>query len=194
MNDRTRTLGVFDMNCRLQRSRPRLALALLGMLAALTIAPTLVSAAAPLKAVTIEGITEYRFDNSFIRREDLASEMTVVRSEFEMGENSPERVLSQRMMAVAYEWHNYGKSTIGNRSDIERVPIERLQAFYRKHYQPDNVVLVVGGKFEENTALDLIGKSFGQIPRPKRELDKTYTEEPAQDGERSVMLRRIGKT
>ena len=51
----------------------------------------------------------------------------MVRNEFEMGENSPEIVLEQRMMAVAYEWHNYGKSTIGNRTDIERVPIERLQ-------------------------------------------------------------------
>src|SRR5262245_25233078 len=76
-----------------------------------------------------------RMVNSFVRREDLLKEMTVVRNEFEMGENSPDRILSQRMSAVAYEWHNYGKSTIGNRSDIERVPIDRLQAFYRKFYQ-----------------------------------------------------------
>ena len=67
-----------------------------------------------------------RLVNSFIRREDLLKEMTVVRNEFEMGENNPAYILSQRMTAVAYEWHNYGKSTIGNRSDIERVPIERL--------------------------------------------------------------------
>src|SRR5262249_18346632 len=73
-----------------------------------------------------------RMVNSYVKREDLISEMTVVRNEFEAGENSPEGILSQRMMASAYEWHNYGKSTIGNRSDIERVPIENLQAFYRK--------------------------------------------------------------
>ena len=64
------------------------------------------------------------------RAEDLSTEMTVVRNEFESGENSPQRVLNQRMMATAFEWHNYGKSTIGNRTDIERVPIDRLQAFY----------------------------------------------------------------
>src|SRR6185437_15710336 len=84
-----------------------------------------------------------RLVNSFIRREDLASEMTVVRSEFEMGENSPSSILMQRMMAIAFEWHNYGKNTIGNRSDIERVPIERLQAFYKKYYQVDNTVLKI---------------------------------------------------
>src|SRR4051812_30499397 len=60
-----------------------------------------------------------RLVRSFIKREDLLSEFTVVRNEFESGENSPQRVLLQRMMAVAYEWHNYGKSTIGNKADIE---------------------------------------------------------------------------
>ena len=88
-----------------------------------------------------------RLVNSNIKAEDLATEFSVVRNEFESGENSPSRVLNQRMMAVAYEWHNYGKSTIGNRSDIERVPIDNLRAFYRKYYQPDNALLVVAGKY-----------------------------------------------
>ena len=134
-----------------------------------------------------------RLVNSFIKREDLLSEFTVVRNEFERGENSPERVLSQRVQAVAYEWHNYGKSTIGNRSDIERVPIDNLRAFYERFYQPDNVVLIVTGKFDERQAVELARKYLGSIPRPTRRLDATYTEEPAQDGERTVILRRVGK-
>ncbi len=134
-----------------------------------------------------------RLINSFIAREALASEMTVVRSEFEIGENNPIGVLFQRMLGASYEWHNYGKSTIGNRSDIERVPIENLQAFYKKYYQPDNIVLIVAGKFDEKKALALIEKYFGSIKAPERKLDKTYTEEPAQDGEHTVTLRRVGK-
>lgn len=134
-----------------------------------------------------------RLVNSFIKREDLISEMTVVRNEFEMGENDEEGILNQRMMAVAYEWHNYGKSTIGNRSDIERVPIDNLQAFYRKFYQPNNAVLIVAGKFDEKRALDLILTNFGPIPRSKHTIEQTYTEEPPQDGERIVILRRVGK-
>ena len=133
-----------------------------------------------------------RLVNSYIKREDLMSEFTVVRNEFERGENSPQSVLSQRVQAVAYEWHNYGKSTIGNRSDIERVPINNLQDFYRKYYQPDNVVLVVTGKFHESKALEYVTKYLGSIPKPERRLDPTYTEEPPQDGERSVVLRRVG--
>lgn len=134
-----------------------------------------------------------RLLTSFIRREDLVKEMTVVRNEFEIGENRPDQILSQRMYAVAFEWHNYGKSTIGNRADIERVPVERLHEFYKKYYQVDNIVLIVAGKFDEKKALEYVGKYFGTLKQPTRVLDNTYTEEPPQDGDRTVMLRRVGK-
>jgi zinc protease len=129
---------------------------------------------------------------SFIRKGDLDKEMTVVRSEFEQGENNPFMILNQRMAGAAFEWHNYGKSTIGNKADIERVPISNLQAFYRKYYQPDNLVLVISGKFDEDKAISYVEKYFGTIKRPARLLEETYTEEPAQDGERMVTLRRVG--
>lgn len=133
-----------------------------------------------------------RMVNSFIAKKDLESEMTVVRNEFEAGENSPFRVTMQRTMGAAYDWHNYGKSTIGARSDIENVSIDRLQAFYRKYYQPDNAVLVVAGKFEEGKTLDLINQYFGVIPKPVRVIEPTYTADPVQDGERTVTVRRVG--
>lgn len=133
-----------------------------------------------------------RLMNSSIKAEDLASEMTVVRNEFEQGENSPGRILFQRMVAAAYEWHNYGKSTIGNRADIERVPVESLRRFYKKYYQPDNTIVTVAGQFDPEQALELVTRYFGSIPRPERVLEPTYTEEPAQDGERLVTLRRVG--
>jgi len=134
-----------------------------------------------------------RMINSLIKAEDLASEMTVVRNEFERGENSPERVLMQRVFSTAYEWHNYGKSTIGNRADIERVPVENLRRFYTRFYQPDNAMLVVAGKFDPQKAVALIQQHFGAIPKPDRVLDTTYTEEPAQDGDRLVTVRRVGE-
>ncbi len=133
-----------------------------------------------------------RLVNSFVKQEDLFSEMTVVRNEFERGENSPAALLNQRVMSAAFDWHNYGKSTIGNRTDIERVPIGKLQEFYRKYYQPDNCLLVIAGKFDEAKAMELVEKYFGKLSKPKRKLDKTYTDEPPQDGERSVTLRRVG--
>ena len=122
--------------------------------------------------------------------------MTVVRNEWEAGENSPRGVLQKRVLSAAYDWHNYGNSTIGARADIENVPIDRLQAFYRKYYQPDNAILVVAGRFDPDRALELVAEKFGVLPRPDRtganQLFTTYTAEPAQDGERTVTLRRVG--
>lgn len=133
-----------------------------------------------------------RMINSFIAKKDLDSEMTVVRNEFERGENSPTGILEERVFSTAYLWHNYGKSTIGARSDIENVPIERLQEFYKRYYQPDNAVLIVAGKFDPEQTLKLISEKFGAIPKPTRVLPGTYTTEPTQDGVREVELHRVG--
>lgn len=130
--------------------------------------------------------------NSFIAKKDLDSEMTVVRNEFEMGENDPSRVLFQRTLATMFDWHNYGKPTIGNRSDIENVRIENLQAFYRRYYQPDNATLIVAGRFDEAKTLAWIAQTFGRIPKPARKLPTLWTVEPTQDGERFFTVRRKG--
>lgn len=133
-----------------------------------------------------------RMVNSFIAKKDLDSEMTVVRNEFESGENDPSGILQERVLSAAYIWHSYGKSTIGARSDLENVPIDRLQAFYRKYYRPDNAMLVVAGRFDEAKALGLIQSTFGKLKKPAEPVPATYTLEPTQDGEREVTLRRVG--
>ena len=102
-------------------------------------------------AITMEAD---RMTHSNIAKKDLDSEMTVVRNEYEMGENSPESVMLKRMQSVAFDWHNYGNATIGNRSDIENVNIQHLQAFYHLYYQPDNAVLIVAGKFDVADAIE----------------------------------------
>src|SRR4030095_4445957 len=101
-----------------------------------------------------------RMVNSWMRKSDLDPEMTVVRNEFESGENNPQLVLFGKMLASAFQWHNYAHMPIGARSDIENVNIERLQAFYKLYYQPDNAVLIVAGKFETDPTLAAIAKYF----------------------------------
>lgn len=138
------------------------------------------------------GMEADRLVNSWIKQEHLTKEMTIVRSEFERGENNPVAIMFQRITDVAFQWHNYGKSTIGNQSDIMRVPAKNLRVFYQKYYQPDNVTVVIAGKFDRAEALELVVKHFGTIAKPSRKLPQTYTEEPPQDGERIVVLRRSG--
>jgi zinc protease len=133
-----------------------------------------------------------RMVNSFIAKKDLESEFTVVRNEFESGENDPGSVLMDNVINAAYLWHNYGQSTIGNRSDIEKVPIENLKAFYKKFYRPDNAVLMITGKFDLEKTLKLVQDKFGKIEKPTTPLRDSHTEEPPQDGEKWVNLSRVG--
>ena len=139
------------------------------------------------------GLEADRMVKTRIEKELLDTEMTVVRNEFERGENNPQEILEERVVATAYLWHNYGKAVIGSRADIEKVPIDKLAAFYRKYYQPDNAVLVIAGQFDQSKALAYVAETCGAIPRPTRKLDETYTVEPVQDGERFVALRRVGE-
>lgn len=91
-----------------------------------------------------------------------------------------------------YQWHNYGKSTIGARADVENVDIPRLQGFYRQYYQPDNATLIVSGKFDSAKVLAWVQQSFGKLKKPTRKLPTLYTIDPVQDGERFVAVRRSG--
>lgn len=138
------------------------------------------------------GLEAERMVNVRMEKKILDTEMTVVRNEFERGENSPGRVLEERVMSTAFLWHNYGKSTIGSRADLERVPIERLAAFYRKYYRPDNVVVTLAGQLDVSKTLAMVAGTLGKIAKPAVPLEETYTTEPVQDGERYVELRRVG--
>jgi zinc protease len=133
-----------------------------------------------------------RMTHANVSRKDLDSEMTVVRNEMESGENNPFRILMEKTNAAAFQWHAYGKDTIGARSDVENVDIPHLQAFYRKYYQPDNATLIVAGAFEPAQVLAEIARDWAATPRPARVIEPTYTVEPVQDGEREVTLRRVG--
>ena len=138
------------------------------------------------------GLEADRMVNMTMLKKDLDTEMTVVRNEMEAGENSPLNVLHERVLAAAYNFHNYGKTVIGNRTDVERVPIANLAVFYNKYYQPDDADLIIAGQFDESKALAMVAETFGALPRPQRVLSQPYTAEPTQEGERSVILRRVG--
>src|SRR5271157_233358 len=138
------------------------------------------------------GLEAERMTSMRIEKELLDKEMTVVRNEFEMGDNYPTNVLEERTIGVAYSFHPYGKPTIGSRSDIENVPIDKLDAFYHKYYRPDNAVVMVAGKFDESKALAGVAAGLGTIARPQTAIPRTYSVEPPQEGERSITLRRRG--
>jgi zinc protease len=135
-----------------------------------------------------------RMRNLWLREEDRQLEMTVVRNEFEQGENDPRQALDVEINAAAIIAHPYHHSTIGWRSDIENVPIEKLRAFYDTYYWPNNATVSVIGDFEPAAVLGLIKKYYGTFTRSPRPIPQVYTTEPEQQGERRVTVRRAGET
>lgn len=134
-----------------------------------------------------------RMRNLLLREEDRDAEMTVVRNEFERGENSPYASLDKEIWATAFQAHPYHHSTIGWRSDIENVPIEKLRDFYDTFYWPNNATVTVIGDFEKNNTLDLLKKYYGKIPSSPQEIPQLYTTEPEQQGARRLVLKRPGQ-
>ena len=128
-----------------------------------------------------------------LREEDRRLEMTVVRNEFERGENNPYSSLEKEIFASAFIAHPYHHSTIGWRSDIENVPIEKLREFYETYYWPDNATVSIIGDFDTKTALELVKKHFGQIPAAPNSIPQIYTTEPPQRGPRRVVVKRTGQ-
>ncbi|MDT5294955.1 MAG: zinc protease, partial [Acidobacteriota bacterium] len=134
-----------------------------------------------------------RMRNSFIADEDRRSEMTVVRNELERGQNEPMLVLDEAVYATAFREHPYHHPTIGWRADVENVPTARLKEFYDTFYHPNNATAIVVGDFEEAHALRLVNKYFGAAPASPAPIPEVYTDEPRQQGERRLVVRRAGE-
>ena len=145
---------------------------------------------------SIEGyvaIEADRMRNLWLHESDRQSEMTVVRNEYERGKNDPVSLLVEEVTAAAYQALPYHHPTIGWRSDIEHVPIERLREFYDTYYWPNNATISVAGDFEPSAMLDLVKKYYGAIPSSNKPIPPMYTEEPEQTGARRVTVKRPGE-
>jgi zinc protease len=134
-----------------------------------------------------------RMRHLWLHEADRQAEMTVVRNEFERGENNPESALMKEVQAMVFMAHPYHHDTIGWRSDIEHVPIAKLRAFYDTFYWPDNATVAVIGDIEPAQALALVDKYYGKISRAPQPIPVVYTEEPPQSGPRRVSVSRPGQ-
>ncbi|MBX9723352.1 MAG: insulinase family protein, partial [Candidatus Obscuribacterales bacterium] len=135
-----------------------------------------------------------RMRNALIREPDRRSEMTVVRNELEIGDDSPDELLDNGLYATAFKEHPYHHPVIGWRSDVENVPTERLRKFYQDFYWPNNATLILVGDFNKDEALKKIDKYFSAIPKSEKPIGDIYTFEPKQEGERRFIIKRGAET
>ncbi len=125
--------------------------------------------------------------------DDCESERTVIISELKGGENDPDSLLDQELVATAFKAHPYRHPTIGWLADLETMTRDELYGYYRRYYAPDNATLVIVGDVDPDDAMARVRQHFGGFA-PSGSLVRRRTREPEQTGERRLVIRREGTT
>jgi zinc protease len=131
-----------------------------------------------------------RMRGSLFSDADLASEMTVVRNEFERSRNNPFELLEEEVWGKAFTKHPYRIPTIGLKEDIEGSTAAKLREFYDKFYWPNNATLAVFGDVPWSEVEKLVLKYFGPIPSSPHAIPEMTIVEPPQKSPRSVSLKK----
>ena len=138
-------------------------------------------------------IESERMANCLYHPDDCESERTVIIAELQGGENDPDQLLDQELVATAFKAHPYRHPTIGWISDLETMTRDDLYSYYRRYYVPNNATLVVVGDVDTDDVMRRVDRQFGPIapgPQPAR----IRTIEPEQTGERRLTIRKEGTT
>jgi zinc protease len=106
-----------------------------------------------------------RMTGLIISDEDVATEREVVIEERRMRtDNDPGALLNEQVRAAQYFIHPYGWPVIGWQHEIEALEREAVMAFYRRHYAPNNAILVVAGDVTAEELRPLAERIYGVIP------------------------------
>jgi zinc protease len=130
-----------------------------------------------------------RMRNLAFDPEEFEAERRVVIEELQIGRDGPWTELDETLEAVAYTAHPYKNPVIGWRKDLERITREEVRDFYRRHYHPGNAILVLVGDFDTRTTLQHVSRLFKDVPAGPADIGRR-SEEPAQNGERSLIIHR----
>ncbi len=134
-----------------------------------------------------------RMVNALFAPKEVESERTVIISERQGSENSPQFLLGEVLQATVFLVHGYHHETIGHLCDLQSMTRDDLYSHYKTYYAPNNCVAVGIGAFDARDMLARIDKAFGKI-KPGPALPALASVEPEQKGERRVTVEGDGTT
>ena len=132
-----------------------------------------------------------RMVDAFFDPDEVETERSVIIAEREASENWPRFMLAEEVIASAFRLHPYRHQTVGWKEDLRAITRDQLYAFYRRHYQPNNAVLVGVGDLDPPSFMAMIERHLGAL-QPGDLPASTIHQEPPQRGERRVTLRLPG--
>jgi zinc protease len=138
---------------------------------------------------TVVDLESDRMRSLRIDDEALEQEREVVKEERRLRtDNSVFGLLEEQLEALVFLAHPYRWPVIGWMDDIERIGRADCESFFRTYYAPSNAVIYCVGDVDAEAVLDLVSRSYGDIPRgpPPAPVPQG---EPPQRGERRALVR-----
>ena len=120
-----------------------------------------------------------------IPEEEFTREQEVIRREFAMIDDDPDRVASREMFASAFKIHPYGIPVIGRLDIFNQLSRDDVVDYYRSRYIPGNLFFVIVGAVEPDEVRDQVASFFQDLPQ--QPLPALHVpQEPKQLGRRDV--------
>ncbi|MCV2349409.1 M16 family metallopeptidase [Paucibacter sp. Y2R2-4] len=132
-----------------------------------------------------------RMQDALLNAADFEKEKPIVLNEMGLRASALPQQLNHALQASAFRQHPYGRPVIGFRADIETLSLQRLQAFYARHYRPSQAVVMISGAFDPVAALEAAGQAFGSLADTSRTDDdpEEIAAEPTQQAPRLSTVR-----
>ena len=118
-------------------------------------------------------VTSARIDTA-----DVTSERGVILEELAMNDDDPADVVHERFAELVLGEHPLGRPIGGTPETIRAVPAEAIREHYRRHYEPETLVVTAAGGVDHDAVCRMVtdtltraGWSLGAsaVPRPRRE-------------------------
>jgi len=93
--------------------------------------------------------------------DEIEKERKVVLEEIKMGEDDPQRKLFNALFSISYQGHPYGRPVIGFNETVKGITRADILDYYKAHYTPDNMTVVIVGDFDEEKTKEIIRKTLG---------------------------------
>ncbi|MGB8991674.1 MAG: pitrilysin family protein [Desulfobaccales bacterium] len=106
--------------------------------------------------------------------------------------DSPFGLVEEQLFATAYTQHPYNWPVVGWDQDLHRMTLEDCLAYYRSHYHPGKITVVIAGDVKPERAREVVDHYFGQIPAPAAAPEPVVVE-PPQRGERRAIVKKVSQ-
>lgn len=137
----------------------------------------------------IEVMADVAFNSAF-DPDEIERERQVIFEEIRLGEDNPRSSLIRQLYAQVFPGHPYGRPVLGEEATLRSATREALRQYYKRHYAPDNMTLVVVGAVDAAEVRSAVARSFAKVPAAGHRREPLPSQPSLQGVRRREVLRK----